>query len=415
MKLEEETFTRLSSSLRIRNAEESLKIAASIALSRGISRVVDTTRLDRIGIPVYSSIRPNAAQGSLCVHAGKGFTHAEAKIGAYMEAIEFSFAAPGKNVTKFSLTKPSEILKSFRKEIHFADFCPRRDRMIQHEDDIAVVDGEEIMSGINSVLVPAELVYHPFSENPGKKLYGTTTNGLASGNSLEEATVHGMAEVMERHIRSFDVVNDNSVLVCIDSAPEKVKAMAHQIEQAGFICHLRYTKNSFGMAYFSGYVLEPDEYNPISVAVGFGFHPIAEIAAVRALAEAVQGRLSHIHGGRDDIAERVKIGADWGRQRELTYIRKLRNLASNSVGLINFQEVPTSQINSIKDAQQQMFDALKKANFNHVVRVQLTDKNYPFQVVRVIIPGCEMYDHNIPRVGPRLVAHIKKCREMQNG
>jgi ribosomal protein S12 methylthiotransferase accessory factor len=74
-------FTRLSSSLRSRSAEESLVIAESIALSRGVSRVVDTTWLDRIGIPVYSSIRPDGVKGTLCVHAGKGFTHAEAKIG----------------------------------------------------------------------------------------------------------------------------------------------------------------------------------------------------------------------------------------------------------------------------------------------------------------------------------------------
>lgn len=412
MKLEEGTLTRLSSSLRLRSAEASLKIAESIAMSRGISRVVDTTWLDRIGIPVYSSIRPDGEKGSLCVHAGKGFTHAEAKIGAYMEAIEFSFATFGKNITNFSLVKPIEILNSFKNEINFADFCSHQDRRIQHTDDIAVVLGEEIMSGLNSVLVPAELVYHPFSQNPGKKLYGTSTNGLASGNSIEEATVHGMAEVMERHIRSFDVIDDHSVLVCLDDAPEKVKAMVHQIEQAGFICHLRYSKNAFGMAYFSGYVLEPDEYSPISVAAGFGFHPVAEIAAVRALAEAVQGRLSHIHGGRDDIAERVKTGEDLGRELELAYIQKLREIISNPSGIINFQEVPTTYIDSIEDAQQQIFKVLKKANFNHVVRVQLTDTNYPFQVVRIIIPGCEMYDHNVPRIGPRLVEHIKQCREL---
>ena len=75
---------RLSSSLRTRSAEESLKYAQEIAANLGITRVTDTTWLDRIGIPVYASIRPNAAVGSLCVNAGKGLRDVEAKIGAYM-------------------------------------------------------------------------------------------------------------------------------------------------------------------------------------------------------------------------------------------------------------------------------------------------------------------------------------------
>ena len=60
----------------------------------GISRVTDSTRLDRIGIPVFSSIRPSAAEASLCVHAGKGTTTTEARTGALMEAIEFAFSDP---------------------------------------------------------------------------------------------------------------------------------------------------------------------------------------------------------------------------------------------------------------------------------------------------------------------------------
>jgi len=406
-------FARLSSSLRVRSADESLAIAQSIAMSRGISRVVDTTWLDRIGIPVYSSIRPDGVKGSLCVHAGKGFTHAEAKIGAYMEAIEFSFATPGRNILEWSLCKPNDIVASFQSRIRFVDFCPRIGRQILSGDDIAVVAGEEILSGLRSVLVPAELVYHPFLQNTGAKLYGTSTNGLASGNTLEEATVHGLAEVMERHVRSFEILDDRSVLIRLDRAPSKVKAMAEQIERAGLQCYLRYSENPFGLAYFSAYVLEPDEYDPISVALGFGFHPIAEIAAVRALAEAVQGRLSHIHGGRDDILKRVKIGADLGRQLELDYIRRLRCMAANPSGMLDFSDVPNMEVASIEQAQLCMFNALNRAELNHVVRVTLTEPDYPFQVVKIVVPGCESYEHESQRVGPRLIRHIQRRQGMQ--
>lgn len=83
---------RLSSSIRTRSAEDSLILASSIADKMGVTRVTDITWLDKVGIPVYAGIRPFAATGSLNVHNGKGMWPNEAKIGAFMESMEFSLA-----------------------------------------------------------------------------------------------------------------------------------------------------------------------------------------------------------------------------------------------------------------------------------------------------------------------------------
>lgn len=410
-KMPTENIFRLSSSLRSRSADESLMIAASLAKSRGISRVVDVTWLDRIGIPVYSSIRPDGIKGSLCVHAGKGFTHAEAKIGAYMEAIEFSFAEPGRNVVNYFLRKPSDILASFQHQIQFADFCPILGQKVCADDDIAVVKGNEIMAGLGDVLVPAELIFHPFFDNPGVKLYGSSTNGLASGNNLAEATVHGLAEIMERHVRAFEVFDDQSVRIEAQTCPPKLEQMMAQIHRAGLQCHLRYSRNCFGLAYFSAYVLEPDEFNPIAVASGFGLHPCAEIAAIRAVAEAVQSRLSHIHGGRDDIIQRVQLGKDLGRDEELAAIRILRRMVASSNGEIPFHAVPSIAIADLSQAIDVLYGALKQANMHHVVQLPLTDSSYPFQVVRILVPGAEMFGRELQRVGPRLIQHVNSLKD----
>ncbi|HSE22879.1 MAG TPA: hypothetical protein VLB68_14525, partial [Pyrinomonadaceae bacterium] len=69
-----------------------LSRARAVSRQLGISRVTDITRLDCIGVPVFASIRPEAHPGSLCVNAGKGITVAEARVGAYMEAVEYAFA-----------------------------------------------------------------------------------------------------------------------------------------------------------------------------------------------------------------------------------------------------------------------------------------------------------------------------------
>src|SRR5262249_22585260 len=85
----------LSSSLRTTPLAVTLARARARARALGITRVTDVTRLDRVGVPVYASIRPTAAPGSLCVNAGKGLHAQEAEVGAYMEAIEFALAEPG--------------------------------------------------------------------------------------------------------------------------------------------------------------------------------------------------------------------------------------------------------------------------------------------------------------------------------
>src|SRR4030095_13031505 len=60
----------------------------------GITRVSDITNLDVIGIPTYVAIRPEACfatpleEGRISIYNGKGFTKAQAKASALMEAFE---------------------------------------------------------------------------------------------------------------------------------------------------------------------------------------------------------------------------------------------------------------------------------------------------------------------------------------
>ncbi|MEI8003584.1 MAG: methanogenesis marker 1 protein, partial [Methanothrix sp.] len=60
--------------------EETLRRAEAKLPAAGITRVADITNLDRIGIPVFSSIRPMADRGAISVYNGKGATPTEAKV-----------------------------------------------------------------------------------------------------------------------------------------------------------------------------------------------------------------------------------------------------------------------------------------------------------------------------------------------
>src|SRR5438876_688284 len=53
-----------------------------------VTRVADVTRLDRVGIPNFTTVRPRERGEGLSYYNGKGITRAAAHAGALMEAVE---------------------------------------------------------------------------------------------------------------------------------------------------------------------------------------------------------------------------------------------------------------------------------------------------------------------------------------
>jgi|GEM_PF-250437 len=393
----------LHSSLRLRSAEESLALVEPLARARGVSRVTDTTWMDRLGLPVFAAIRPDAAEDSLSVHAGKGGTAAEAKIGAYMEAIEFSYAEYGRNPVPTRLATPVEILESFDGRVQFPEFCPSANypNDVQADDQLGVVAAEELLGLGHPVLVPAELVFCPY-HGPGRLLYGASTNGLASGNTVAEATVHALAEVMERHVDAFLKFGAPSYWVDPDSLPPHLQSLLAPFERAGMRFHLRYAPNPFGLPHFSGFVLE-DADHPAAMASGMGFHCNRDIAATRAIVEAAQSRLTTIHGGRDDLVALHLLFHNLGRTQEQAAKHALRAEVADRSLTIAYDEVPQVQARTVDEAQSALAAGLRQAGLAHAARVVLTEPDCPFQVVRVIVPGAEFYNASHRRVGPRLL------------
>lgn len=399
---------RLSSSLRTRPLAESLRLARELAPRRGVSRVVDTTWLDRIGIPVFSSVRPDAHPSALCVHAGKGFTPAEAEIGAYMEAIEYSFSEEGRNRLTWRLATPPQVLASFQGQISYPQFCPSVGTRVESDEPVAVVEGDEVLAGLGRVVVPAELVFAPFLHNPGRSIYGSSSNGVASGNTVDEACVHALAEVMERDVQSFATVGAATSLVEPDSFTGAARTMLERIESAGLRCHVRHCPNDYGLPHLAAYIVEPeaDEYSPMSVMAGIGFHCNRDIAAVRAIAEAVQSRSSTIHGGRDDLVRQHSLARKIGADEALRHLRKSRAAVAEARTTVRFEALPDAAAGDVDAAWQALTQGLLRAGLRHVVRLVYTAPDDPFQVVRIIVPGAEYFEYGLKRIGPRLLAHL---------
>lgn len=401
---------RLSSSIRTRSAEDSLILASAVAEKMGVTRVTDITWLDKIGVPVYAGIRPFAATGSLNVHNGKGMRPNEAKIGAYMESIEFSLAESMKHQQEIKKFTVQEIQNSFPPGLVLSSFGAKLGVSFSPSEEIYCVTATDIISG-HKGLIPAELVFHPVNLSGQRSFYGgTTTNGLCSGNTRLEAAIHGVCEVLERDVKSFDIINNDSCLVDINTEPDAIRALRKKIEDAGLILALRKTTNEFNLPYFSAFILEPDSQNPISVADGYGLHPVAEIAATRAITEAAQSRLTHIHGGRDDIVKRIFFYQKNPHLDEKIIMKGIREKILSPEKMTSFFAPDEEKYlpESVETLWQYIKDKMALAGFHHCFVYELSPENFHFKVLRVVIPKAEFIESEMKRVGPRFLEAFQR-------
>lgn len=372
----------------------------------GVSRVTDTTRLDTIGIPVFASIRPTAVDGSLCVNAGKGVRLIEAEVGAYMEAIECAVAEPIRQHRAIFAAEPNEVLGGGQSRAILADFCPIHGIEMPLAGPIDCVSAEDLVTR-SEVLVPAELVFLPYTPRHGGAIFGTSSNGLASGNTVAEATLHGLLEVIERDITSFHYVLDTSKCLLGDTVPDVSREQIEKIRTAGLDICIREMPNVFRIPTFSAEILDAGSVGPVGISGGFGCHTLPEVALIRAITEAVQSRLTAIHGGRDDLERpEARIShLEAGDEEEVAFSRFQSLQASSDRAHFDANagmRAPTS----IEDALGDVIDRLLECGIRHVCRIILTAPDEEVCVVRVIVPKLEYFEPHFPRIGPRLLNYM---------
>ena len=398
----------MSSSFRAEPLRVTLANAKALARQLGISRVTDITRLDWVGVPVFASIRPSAQPGSLCVNAGKGLRVNEARVGAYMEAIEYAFAEYNRASLKVALIPAGNVYLGPTRPQSILDFCPIMNARIVLDGPVACVKAKDIGSG-RRFQVPAELVFLPFPLESRGRYFGSNSNGLASGNSVLEATVHGLVEVIERDISSFQAIRDDSFIVSSRSLPATIKDIDSKLTAGGMKLYVRYVKNEFDIPFFLAVVTEAKSHDPIYISVGYGCHPWKEIAVTRAVCEALQSRLSFIHGGRDDLTERYRRFKGRTRKTRIRYAEKLLRRVSHSELEIDFSGIQdlSAVATDLQSSFETIRNTLKQNGFRHVLRVVYTPPELPLQVVRILVPGLECFTETTARIGIRLRDYVR--------
>jgi len=362
----------------------------------GITRLSCLTGLDQIGIPVWAASRPNAR--TLAVSQGKGLDDAAARASAVMEAIEVATAErPDRTGVLASTAELAAAGQRFQR----LDMLLRKGVAPPSDDErFPWIEGLDLVSG-DAVYVPLEAAILSDGRVPAR--WWQSTDGLASGNVFWEAALHGLTERIERDAMTLWTLRDDRAVAdaCLDVAafadPELTR-LERIIVSAGFHLRLFDVTSDLGIPVIFA-VISPvpngheDKWKHFDLTAGSGCHPDPIRAAIRAVTEAAQSRLTTIAAARDDFEPArysAKLKGDL-----LAYVRatpRLRPVATPE---------PLGPRTGWIDA---MIARLVRGGVREVVVVPLETGENDFAVAKVFAPDLENPPGDRARtLGPRAV------------
>jgi ribosomal protein S12 methylthiotransferase accessory factor len=368
---------------RSRSPEDTLRAFLPLAETMGITRLANVTGLDSIGIPVYMACRPLSR--SIAVSQGKGLTAVEAKVSAFMEAAETYHAetitAPLKMASFDELRRDHRVIEvAGLPASQLGDFDPGQ--------QILWIEGAPL-DGDHPLWVPLELVSTNYTlpQPQGSFAFAANTNGLASGNTVTEAALHALCELIERDALSLWRLGGEASRKAakldadsVDSAPCR-ELLAHYA-RAGLDVGLWDVTSDLGVPVFCCAVAERSD-SAVEAELGAGCHPDREVALLRALTEAAQSRTTRIAGSRDDyVPESYDSAAKLARHR--TAQLWLADLPRR-----RFPEAPNLSGATIAGDLERVLACLSAQGVTQVVAIDLTKPDIGLPVVRVVASGLE--------------------------
>jgi len=271
------------------------------------TRVAEITGLDRIGVPVFTAIRPESL--GLSTTQGKGLTRERAHLGARMEATEHAAAeAAARHLPVFTTGDVR------RRQGRFLDLgrCLRaRAGIGLAPEDIHWVAGHDLWQGL-CVHVPLELVTFDTTLPDARRTayFRQTTDGLAAADCRDFAICHALLELIDRDALALASLSDpeRRTARAVDPAAFRSEAMAtllHRLEAADVALKLFDITTDIGIPAYEALICDriyadASQVPLRAISGGSGAHPVAEKAAVAAVLEAIQTRLTLISGARDD-------------------------------------------------------------------------------------------------------------------
>ncbi|WP_246251359.1 YcaO-like family protein [Rhizobium rhizoryzae] len=374
------TKAKKSLLLRTCSAAETYSKVAAFLPRLGITRVARQTDLDRLGIPVWCAFTPNAK--SIVIANGKGLDDDSARISAMMEAIERSIASQAACETMRASTAD---LRRIGQDFDRLDcLLAPGSNVLQDDEIIDWALAKDLLTG-TYVWLPYEAV--TMDRTILRPRYWQSSDGLASGNTQAEAILHGLLERVERDALTLWEVARAPFRYKERIDPEtggsEMVGLLRRIQQAQMQIAIFDITNDTGIpvacAMLGPQRLDGRGLRHVDITLGAGAGLSLEAAAIRAVTEAAQSRMTFIAGARDDLFPELY-------QRPLSDDHKC---AFESRCKTTLSDSRLTDVHSPEQALDLVLSTLQTSGQKKLYAVDLTPGWLPVSVVKVVAPDLE--------------------------
>ena len=355
----------------------------------GISRVANVTGLDRLGIPVVMVCRPNAR--SIAVSQGKGLDLTAAKVSGVMEAVETYHAERVMRPLRLASFEELRYTHPLA-DVEGLPFCV--DSNFDPDMPLLWIEGQNLLDE-RRLWLPFELVHANYTLPlpSGSGCFTANTNGLASGNNLVEAMLHGVCEVIERDALTLWHLLDDAARAATGVDPDSIDDAAcrdvlARFERAGIEVKIWEITSDMEVAAFFCLTVDTDD-GGAQPADGSGCHPSRAIALLRALTEAAQVRTTYIAGSRDDID-----AAEYSAAVKSAKLQACRTLMACHHRVRMFSVGANQDGETLDEDLHWVLTRLQAVGIKQVITIDLTQPAFRLPVIRVVIPGLEGADES---------------------
>lgn len=396
-----EEITYFTGTHRVIAPSKTIEINENKLKAAGITRIADITDLDRIGLPIYTAIRPTAEDGAVSIYGGKGITKDHAKASAMMEGFE-RYSAERQDIDETIIASLSEIEEfgeyidpkslNLPKEFEKKDIS---DLSLEWSKSIDIISNREYY-------IPTNAIYHPYiSKDDSQSLFKSNTNGLASGNILEEAILHGIFEVIERDAWSiFELTHKNYAQIDISSIENEIIIdIIEKFESEGIKIKLMDFTADIKIPTIAASADDTITKDAGLLTLGMGTHLDPEVAILRALTEVAQSRATQINGAREDT-----VRADFAREAGYERMKRINKFYfRDEEKQIKLSDIENKSTSSITRDIEIVKDELVSNDIQKILYSNLTRPELDVSVVRVVIPEMELYTIDPSRAGYRFL------------
>ena len=213
----------------------------------------------------------------------------------------------------------------------------------------------------NSIYVLAEAVFLPYVRDSPIFRY-QTSNGLASGNTLDEAKLHAFCEIIERDSKARAIGQGMFKILGEKGIPE-LNRILKSYQKENLVVYVRDVTMELGVPTYRVYLATKDKKNLSACGTSLN----GNAALIRALAE--------LHPYISDAREKGNL------------VRGIPKFLKSAPHL-DLDSIPNYSTGNVAEDVRLLEDLFLKNNFSPIY-VDLTVRDINFPVIRLLIPGWE--------------------------